>query len=244
MRIPRIYIDFPLNVGRQVELPSNRAHYVANVLRLSLGRPLILFNGRGGEYSGTLVSASKKSAIVEVNAFDPVERESPLNLELAIGLSRGDKMDWIVQKATELGVTRISPLHTERSEVKLKRDRMEKKMDHWRQVIISACEQSQRNRLPTLEAPRDFGSLLSECSAERRLILHPNCESLPLARKDRPNSVTVAIGPEGGFSEDEVETALIHGFTGWQLGSRILRTETAPVATIAILQSQWGDLAV
>jgi 16S rRNA (uracil1498-N3)-methyltransferase len=243
MRIPRVYIDQPLHLTQRVQLSSNRAHYVANVLRLSPGRPLVVFNGQGGEYSGTLVIASRKSAVVEVDGFDPVERESPLDLELAIGLSRGDKMDWIVQKATELGVTRISPLNTERSEVKLKHDRMEKKMDHWRQVIISACEQSQRNRLPTLSALRDFGSLLSECSAERRLILHPGCQGLPLASNVRPRNVTILIGPEGGFSEDEVETALAHGFTGWQLGSRILRTETAPVAAIAILQSQLGDLA-
>jgi 16S rRNA (uracil1498-N3)-methyltransferase len=243
MRIPRIYFQQDLRVGAEFTLPPDRAHYIANVLRLSPGRPLMLFNGKGGEYSGTLVSASKKSAVVEVDGFDPVERESPLDLELAIGLSRGDKMDWIVQKATELGVTRIAPLNTERSEVKLKQDRMEKKMDHWRQVIVSACEQSQRNRLPILDAPRDFGSLLAECSAERRLILHPGCHGSPLASNNRPRSVTILIGPEGGFSEDEVETASTHGFTGWQLGSCILRTETAPVAAIAILQSQLGDLA-
>ncbi|MCW8195446.1 16S rRNA (uracil(1498)-N(3))-methyltransferase [Proteobacteria bacterium 005FR1] len=242
MRIPRVYIDQPLQLGQQVELPSDRAHYVANVLRLAPGRPLILFNGQGGEYSSTLVNTSKKSATVQLDSFDPVDRESSLDLELAIGLSRGDRMDWVIQKATELGVSRISLLDTERSEVKLKADRAAKKMSHWQQVIISACEQCQRNRLPVLNAPRDFGALLAQCDSKRKLILHPTCDSLEPASMSATDSITVLIGPEGGFSEEEVEIATDHGFTGWQLGSRILRTETAPIAALAILQFALGDL--
>jgi len=241
MRIPRLFIDQTLQLGQQVELAGDRAHYAVNVLRLTAGRPVILFNGQGGEYRGSLLSASRKSATVELESFDPVDRESPLDVELAIGISRGDKMDWIIQKATELGVRRISPLYTERTEVKLKADRLAKKMEHWTQVTVSACEQSQRNRLPVLSAPRDLTDFVSSCKSDARMILHPATESAPLAAS-APSSASILIGPEGGFSEAEVACATKAGFVEWQLGERILRTETAPLAALSILQFRWGDL--
>ncbi|MGQ9424936.1 16S rRNA (uracil(1498)-N(3))-methyltransferase [Gilvimarinus sp. F26214L] len=243
MRIPRLYVDLPLETGGRIDLPPDRAHYIVNVLRLVPGRPLILFNGQGGEYGGTLVGAGKKTATVQLDSFEAVSRESPLVLDLAIGISRGDRMDWVLQKATELGVSSISPLYTERTEVKLKGDRLHKKMEHWRQVIISACEQSQRVRVPELKTPVDFPTAVAGCESERRLLLHPTGEPAALDAQQRPVNVSVLVGPEGGFSDDEVSLALRHGFEGWQLGPRVLRTETAPLAAISLLQHFWGDMA-
>ncbi|MEX1032829.1 MAG: 16S rRNA (uracil(1498)-N(3))-methyltransferase [Cellvibrionaceae bacterium] len=243
MRIPRIFFDHTLNVGQDYSLLSDRAHYVSNVLRLSAGRPLIVFNGRGGEYEATLLAAGKKEAALRIDRFVDVDRESPLRSRLAIGLARGDRMDWIVQKATELGVTAISPLYTERTEVKLSGERLAKKLGHWRQIIIGACEQSQRNRLPTLHEPIEFSDFVSQCQASRKLILHPGTEgfSLDTAGQDGANSAAVLVGPEGGFSDDEVERAKVHEFLPWPLGPRILRAETAPIAALALLQHSWGD---
>lgn len=241
MRVPRIYLDQALAAGQEYPLPSDRAHYVANVLRLTAGRPLIVFNGRGGEYSATLVSAGKKQAVIGVDAFIEVIRESPLNIELAVGLARGDRMDWIVQKATEMGVARIAPLYTERTEVKLSGARLEKKMLHWQQIIVSACEQSQCNRLPVLAEPEDFASFAGRSDAAAKLILHPAIESFDFSQAEPVKDVAILVGPEGGFSEREVELALTQGFAGWQLGPRILRAETAPIAALALLQHYWGD---
>lgn len=222
-------------------MPSDRAHYVSNVLRLTAGRPLIVFNGRGGEYDATLAAASKKQAIIQVDAFLAIDRESPVDIELAIGLSRGDRMDWIIQKATELGVARIAPLHTERTEVKLRDNRLEKKMQHWRQIIVSACEQSQRTRLPLLDEPENFSDFVARCRTQTKLVLHPTTEPFSFLRAGRADQATVLVGPEGGFSESELELAKSHEFSGWQLGPRILRTETAPIAALALLQHHWGD---
>jgi 16S rRNA (uracil1498-N3)-methyltransferase len=246
MRIPRIFLDQALPIGQEIILPNDRAHYVANVLRLTVGRPLIVFNGQGGEYTANLVSANKKSAVVAVEAFIDIDRESPLAVELAIGLSRGDRMDWIIQKATELGVTRILPLNTETTEVRLGGNRLDKKLQHWQQIIVSACEQSQRNRLPLLGEPENFQDFASRCQSPRKLLLHPTTETFRFsqskgAQNNKVDQVTILIGPEGGFSEPEVGLATTHGFQCWQLGPRILRTETAPIAALALLQHYWGD---
>lgn len=241
MRIPRIYLDQTLVAGQEYSLPADRAHYVSNVLRLAAGRPLVTFNGQGGEYEARLVSAGKKQAIIQVHAFVEIDRESPLDLELAIGLSRGDRMDWIIQKATELGVTRISPLNTERTEVKLNDKRLQKKMQHWQQVIVSACEQCQRNRLPSLGEPASFDDFVGQCGARQKLVLHPTTQAFNFAQADKVDQATVLVGPEGGLSDREIDVAKKQGFSGWQLGPRILRTETAPIAALALLQHHWGD---
>lgn len=241
MRIPRIFLDQALAAGQEYSLPGDRAHYLANVLRLAAGRPLIMFNGLGGEYTATLVSASKRQAIIQIEKFVDVDRESPLKIELVIGLARGDRMDWIVQKATELGVARIVPLYTERTEVKLSGARLDKKLQHWRQIIVSACEQSQRNCLPLLAEPKEFSAFVGQNDAQQKLILHPAIESFDFSHAKQTSQVTILVGPEGGFSDGEVEVAVAQGFAGWQLGPRILRAETAPIAALTLLQHYWGD---
>lgn len=243
MRIPRIYINQALAAGQELTLPADQAHYVSKVLRLKPGRPLLVFNGEGGEYEAQLIAVERRSAVIAVERFVEVDRESPLKMELAIGISRGERMDWVVQKATELGVSTITPLFTERTEVKLDSKRQESRLKHWEQIIISACEQSQRTRLPTIGEPLGFHDFLESCSAQHKLILHPSAENSSL-QTEAATSVCVLVGPEGGFSEGEVRSSISAGFKAWQLGPRILRTETAPVAALSILQALWGDYAV
>lgn len=244
MRIPRLFVDVPMQAGDQIELPSDAAHYVSKVLRLKAGRPLLIFNGQGGEYQAALKTVDKKSVTVDVETFSDVDRESPLKVELAIGISRGDRMDWVVQKATELGVTAITPLFTERTEVKLDASRQASRLQHWQQVAVSACEQSQRTRVPVVSPPRRFGDFLDDCNAQHKLVLHPSAEGAGLNPQEAIDSVCVLVGPEGGFSEAEIDSALMAGFRAWQVGPRVLRTETAPVVALSILQALWGDYAV
>lgn len=180
MRIPRLYIDQSLTVGQQLQLPADAAHYVSKVLRLKTGRQVLLFNGQGGEYQAVLSSVDRRSVAIDVEAFVDVDRESPLRVELAIGISRGERMNWVIQKATELGVSVITPLFTERTEVKLDESRQASRLQHWLQVAISACEQSQRTRLPLISAPQPLSSFLDNCSAQRKLVLHPTAEEAGL----------------------------------------------------------------
>ncbi|NHN38710.1 16S rRNA (uracil(1498)-N(3))-methyltransferase [Pseudomaricurvus alcaniphilus] len=242
MRIPRLYTCQPLNSGAQLTLDASAAHYLGRVLRMEPGRPLLLFNGEGGEFNATLLQLDKKSALVEVGEFAAQERESPLAIHLGIGISRGERMDWVLQKATELGVSAVTPLFTERSEVKLRAERLQKKQQHWQQIMISACEQSQRTHLPDLQAPQEAADWLASISDPCRFILHHRTDTR-LSAASRPTSVTLAIGPEGGFSDTEIERALALQFQPLALGPRVLRTETAPVAAISILQFLWGDLS-
>ncbi len=240
MRIPRIFTDQPLQPGSEIDLDSAGAHHVSRVLRLQPGRPLLLFNGQGGEYQAEISTLDRKLVRVTVRTFVPEDRQSPLALELAIGISRGERMDLVLQKATELGVTRIVPLFSERTEVKLAGPRQEKKIDHWRQVLISACEQCQRNRLPELLPPTPLTQWLPRCDSERRFVLHHrNDRGLT---GDKPGSVTLLIGPEGGLSDAEIDAAEASGFEPLCLGPRVLRTETAPLAAISVVQYLWGDL--
>ena len=166
---------------------------------------------------------------------------SPLQLELGIAISRGDRMDWVIQKATELGATSIAPLTTLRSEVKLKGERAEKKQRHWQQVIISACEQCGLNQLPQLQPLANLESWLPGVNADRKFVLHHRDTSANKSDR-KPTSAAILIGPEGGLEENEIISAGQHGFEALTLGPRILRTETAPLAAIAILQAKWGDM--
>jgi len=243
MRIPRLYIDQPLAVGEECVLAGDRFHYLINVLRLSPGRPLVLFNGQGGEYKATVADVQKKRASVKIERFVDVERESPLAIELAIGISKGDRMDWIVQKATELGVTRITPLFTDRSEVKLAGKRRDKKIAHWREVIVNACEQCGRNRLPVLDDIKSLAEWTEQGDTDCRLMLEFAEDADSPFQQPTPSSVALLVGPEGGFSEAEVALAKQKEFAIWRLGPRVLRTETAPVAALSILQHQWGDFS-
>lgn len=240
MRIPRVFTDQALSSGELVDLEEGPSRHLGRVLRMQPGRELILFNGTGGEFSARIHSLDKKTVTTEVGTHEPENRESPLNLELAIGLSRGERMDWVLQKATELGVSRISPLFTERTEVKLSGDRLEKKLGHWRQVLISACEQCQRNRLPELNAPATLDNWLARNDCDLSLVLHHrDSQSLPEA--EAPESLALLVGPEGGLSEEEIDRARSAGCKPLTLGPRVLRTETAPVAAISLVQYLWGD---
>jgi 16S rRNA (uracil1498-N3)-methyltransferase len=213
------------------------------VLRLRPGAPLTLFNGRGGEFAGRIEAARGDAVTVAVAEASATERESPLLLTLAQGVSRGERMDLIVQKATELGVARLLPLLTERSVVRLDAKAAARKLAHWRAIAIAACEQSGRNRLPSLTEPLELREFLAGKAEDgTRLLLSPGA-ALGIADVPRPaGAVTVLIGPEGGLSAEEQERAVAAGFLGVRLGPRVLRTETAAIAALSLLQRQFGDL--
>lgn len=240
MRIPRLFVDAALSVGADTELNDAQSRYLGSVLRMQLGRELIIFNGRGGEYKATLAELSKRSARVNIVSFEDIERESPLQIHLGIGLSRGDKFDFVVQKATELGVNFITPLFTTRSEVKLKGERLEKKISHWQQIAYSASEQCQRNLPTRINPPVNYGDWLSSVNADLKLVLHHRSDTR-LNEHLKPASIALVIGPEGGLSEEEIEQALVQKFNALTLGPRIFRTETAPMVALSLLQYQWGD---
>ena len=241
MREIRVYTNQPLSSGGEITLETQASRHLATVLRLKPGTPVTLFNGQGGEYSASLVSCGKQVRAA-VHDFVDSERESPLNIYLGIGLSRGDRMDMVIQKATELGVTAITPLYTERTEVKLKGDRAEKKLRHWQQVVASACEQCHRNRLPEISAPVSLSEWIEQIEVEEKLVLHHRSEqTLSQLQEQQPASVALLIGPEGGLSEQEINLAEKEGFSGLKLGPRVLRTETAPLTAISVLQTLWGD---
>jgi 16S rRNA (uracil1498-N3)-methyltransferase len=241
MRAPRIYTDQILQANTLLELESGPSAHIARALRMTVGDSLRLFNGGGGEYAATVTALSKKLVQVTTREHLPDELESPLRLELAIAISRGDRMDWVVQKATELGVASISPLTTERTEVKLKGDRADKKHRHWQQVIISACEQCGRNQLPLLQPLASLNQWLPTVTADRKFVLHHRHTSTENTQL-KPDTAAVLIGPEGGLSPEEITAAGNAGFEALTLGPRILRTETAPLAALAILQAKWGDM--
>ncbi|AFU99875.1 16S rRNA (uracil(1498)-N(3))-methyltransferase [Simiduia agarivorans] len=240
MRIPRLFVNTELASGHTVALDADASRYLAGVLRMEAGRPLTVFNGKGGEYAATIASAAKKAVTLTIGAFDPTEKESPLAIHLGIGLSKGDRFDWVIQKATELGVTHITPLLTSRSEVKLSAERADKKIAHWQQIAVSACEQCQRNRLPVIAAPLKLDQWLADRSEALKLVLHHRADRA-LSTHATPTSVAMVIGPEGGLSDEEIAQAQDQGFHPLQLGPRVLRTETAPIAALSILQMTWGD---
>ena len=244
MRLTRVYVEGPLLSGKRVKLEGSAASHITRVLRLRVGDALILFDGAGGEYEASIDKAHGGEVIVAVGAQQAIERESPLELTLAQGVSRGERMDLVVQKATELGVSRLVPVLTERSVVRLTAQQSDRKVNHWRAIAIAACEQCGRNRLPSVAAPvalRDFlrSDVLTTPGA--RLLLSP-VGTGALNDVPRPSGgVTILIGPEGGLTDEEEHTAVTAGFTTLRLGPRVLRTETAAIAALALLQRQFGD---
>ena len=238
MRLSRFFIDAPLSLG-QHELPEAQAHYIGRVLRHAAGDAVQLFDGSGQEYLGELIEVGKKAVRVELREQLAGQAESPLRIHLGQGLSRGERMDWAIQKATELGVGEITPIVSERCEVRLKDERADKRLAHWRQVAISACEQCGRSVLPVIHAPITLAEWQAHVQAELKLVLHP--VAAPLESHTRPHSLAFLIGPEGGLSETEVEQAKAAGFHAARLGPRVLRTETAPVVALAVAQQLWGD---
>jgi 16S rRNA (uracil1498-N3)-methyltransferase len=245
MRLTRVYVEGPLLSGKRVKLEGSAASHITRVLRLRVGAALILFDGAGGEYEASIDKAHGGEVIVAVGAQQAIERESPLGLTLAQGVSRGERMDLVVQKATELGVSRLVPVLTERSVVRLTAQQSDRKVNHWRAIAIAACEQCGRNRLPTVAAPlalRDFLKSDAGATADTRLLLSP-VGTAALNDVPRPDGgVTVLIGPEGGLTDEEEHAAVTAGFTALRLGPRVLRTETAAIAALALLQRTFGDL--
>ena len=243
MRIPRIYTDQPLYPDREVLLPEQAGEHVARVLRLERGHPLILFNGDGREYDASLATLAKRAVTATVTCVRDADRETPLQLTLAQGIARGEKMDWILQKATELGVTRIVPIVTERTEIKLDEERAERRLAHWSSVIAGACEQSGRNRLPEIELPQRLDRWLGALgdAPALRLALLPNGDSTLHKLPQMDNGAMLVVGPEGGLSETDASMLTQSGFVGLRLGPRILRTETAGIAALAALQALYGD---
>ena len=240
MRISRIHVpELPDSVGI-FPLPDQAAHYVKNVLRLKTGSEVILFTGMGKDYSAKLVSVEKKSVTVELLSLLNTDTESSLTCHLGLGLTRGERMDYAIQKATELGVTSITPLFTERCEVKLKGNRIDKRLAHWQQVAISACEQSGRTIIPTVHPPENFVEWVSTCQSPAKIILDHRQASQLSPRTDI-NEITLVTGPEGGFTQQEIEEAIKAGFETVVLGKREMRAETAPVAALAVLQFCLGD---
>lgn len=238
MRLSRFFIDAPLSLGRH-ELPEAQAHYIGRVLRLAAGDAVQLFDGSGREFLGELVEVGKKNVQVELREQFAGLAESPLRIHLGQGLSRGERMDWAIQKATELGVAHITPIVSERCEVRLKDERADKRLAHWQQIAISACEQCGRSVLPAIHPPMLLGDWLARTEAELKLVLHPIAE--PLTSHVRPATLAFLIGPEGGLSEAEVAEAQRAGYQAARLGPRVLRTETAPVAALSVAQQLWGD---
>jgi 16S rRNA (uracil1498-N3)-methyltransferase len=241
MRLTRVYIDAPLTAGQRVALAGSAATHITRVLRLRAGDALTLFNGQGGEYPARIAEARGGRLTVALGEAQPIERESALGLTLAQGVSRGERMDLVVQKATELGVGAIAPVFTERSVVRLSAPQAARKLEHWRAIAVAACEQSGRNRLPRLSAPVPLADFLKAAEPGTRLLLSPGA---PARIRDLPQpaaAVTVLIGPEGGLTEPERESAVAAGFTPVRLGPRVLRTETAALAALSVLQSAFGD---
>ena len=242
MRIPRIYHPEPLIVDQHISLSADAVNHVANVLRLKPEHPVVLFNGDGNEYSAQLLDVGKRNVTASVDAKLSISVESPLPIHLGQGISRGDRMELVMQKAVELGVTDITPLITERCGVKLNEQRWQKKIHQWQKIIVSACEQCGRNTLPTLHPATQFSDWISQSTRQMRLTLHPRAEKSIRHIQVPTSGVRLLIGPEGGFADSEIYATEQAGFHTVQLGPRVLRTETAALASITALQAMFGDL--
>lgn len=243
--MPRFYIPQPMAIGDVADLPAATSHHV-QVLRLVPGAIVTLFNGEGGEFTATLSEhqPSRKLVRVELKAFSPREAELPYAVTLAQALPEASKMDWIIEKAVELGATAIQPLSTQRCVVRLSPERAEKKLLHWRAITIAAAEQSNRNRLTHISGPEDFAAYTGQQDLHRRIVLSPHAQTSfsHWARHQPPQAVTLMIGPEGGFSELEEKQAEQHGALLMGMGPRVLRTETAGLAALAALNAIWGEM--
>ncbi len=243
MRLRRVYVEAPLEPGAQVTLTGGAAAHLIRVLRLRPDAAVTLFNGRGGEYGARIERLRGSEITVAVGEHRPIERESPFALTLAQGISRGERMDLVVQKATELGVSRLVPVITERSIVRLDEEQSDRKSSHWRAIAVAACEQCGRNRLPEVALPAQLHAFLRQPAGETlQLLLAPSAPRRIAEVPGPAKGATVLIGPEGGLSEEEQELARKAGYTAVNLGPRVLRTETAAIAALTLLQRQFGDL--
>lgn len=241
--MPRFFVDRPLSPGAKIELPPVPAHHAARVLRLVKGAEVVLFNGRGGEYPAVLEWVDRDGVTALCREWHDVERESPLDIRLAQGISSGERMDYTLQKAVELGVTAIQPLAMRRSVVKLSGERAQRRVEHWQGIVMSACEQSGRNRLPAVAMPLDVPQWLASRPAGLKLFLSPLAQSTLRDLPPPAGPVWLVAGPEGGFEPEEAALVTDFGFTPVRLGPRVLRTETAALAAVAAMQALWGDYA-
>lgn len=241
--MPRFYCAQSLSIGQLITLSDPVAHHV-QVLRMAPGDLITLFNGEGGEYTATLSTVGKKSVSAELKTFSPFEAELPYAITLAQALPEASKMDWIVEKAVELGVAGIQPLAAQRCVVRLSAERAVKKSDHWKAIVIAACEQSGRNRLPHLAEPAHFTDWIGQHDLHLRILLTPRAEQSlsDWARHHPPQAVTLLVGPEGGFTETEENAARAHNILTLSMGQRVLRTETAGLAALAALNAVWGEM--
>jgi 16S rRNA (uracil1498-N3)-methyltransferase len=243
MRRIRFYLPVELSAGKIYSLDKAQSHYALNVLRLKNQQPIELFDGQGNQAEATLIITGRRSADVCIESVTQISRESPLETVLLQGISKGDRMDFTLQKSVELGVSRIQPLFTERCDVKLSNDKLEKRREHWQAVVISACEQCGRNLVPTVALPTTWENYLQNQDTLNGLVLDPSADhtfkSLPDNLAQHP--LHLFIGPEGGLTDKEVEQGIEKGLTATRLGPRILRTETAGLTILAALQARWGD---
>ncbi len=240
MRIPRVYTPQTLSVDSSIDLESQASNHLGRVLRMSENDPVELFNGNGRSYDALIINITKKCVTLKVTATQHTPKQSPLQTHLGLAMSKGDRMDYAIQKATELGIHEITPLMGERSELKLKGERAEKKVQHWMQVAVSSCEQCQRNILPKINPIKDLNAWINEAEADLKLVLHHRAEQ-QISDLPKPSSVAFLIGPEGGLSESEIDMAINKNFEPLLLGPRVLRTETAPVVLLSTAQLLWGD---
>lgn len=241
--MPRFFCPSPMSIGSHLDLPADVAHHL-HVVRMTAGEQVTLFNGEGGEYTATLTSLEKRRASVEIKAFSPREAELGHAITLAQALPEAAKMDWIIEKAVELGVAAIQPLATQRCVVRLSAERAARRREHWQGVIVSAAEQSGRNRLPALAEVADFKNWIGRQDLHKRILLSPRADQSlsDWARHHPAQSLCLLIGPEGGLSEQEEDIACSHGALALSMGPRILRTETAGMAAIACLNAIWGEM--
>lgn len=242
MRQPRFYDPQPLAITETIKLGDDATQHI-RVLRLKVDSKITLFNGQGGEFNATLIDVQKRSCTVHIESFNETDNESPLHLHLGQVISRGDRMEFVIQKAVELGVNEITPLVSERCGVKINLERMEKKQQQWQKIAIAACEQSGRNLVPTIHSTQPLLDWCSQSSDAVKLTLHPRAKYSINTLPDKLTNIALLIGPEGGLSSQEITLTETLNFTETLLGPRILRTETAALTAITALQCRFGDLA-
>ncbi|MEM9243555.1 MAG: 16S rRNA (uracil(1498)-N(3))-methyltransferase [Pseudomonadota bacterium] len=243
MRIPRLYHESRLHSGDVVSLHQQAVHYVLHVLRLKKNAELILFNGRGGEFTARIIDIERHKVLVKIDQFLSKGSESPLEITLLHAIAKGERMDWVMQKSTELGARKIIPIITNRCNIRFNRDNRSKKQAHWQAIVNHACEQCGRNRIPVVTMPIDFSEAVTTDQAELKLVLHHQAtEKISrLQTSEQPKRISLLIGSEGGLNATEIDLARQHHYRAVQFGCRILRTETAALTALACLQLRWGD---
>ena len=240
MRSYRVYSSLPLTADEQCDADDRASHHLSRVLRVKTGDRLSIFNGDGNNYQGAIVSATKHQVSVLIDSVEQADTESSLSTCLALGVSKGDRFEWAIKKAIELGVTSIVPILSQRVGVRLSPDRWHKKQEHWQQVVISACEQSGRAVVPMVQEPTTLYPWICNIEADCKLVLDPR--ATPNALNDQPASIALLSGPEGGLAPSELIMASENGFAAMRLGPRVLRTETAPLVALSVLGARWGDI--